>query len=105
MTDTQYYGYDGQEKLDTEPEDVVINLLESEENYNNFPIKVYIFKPMNVSKDIKRLSENLLRDLLENIDEDYSDPDGDYTKPTDAMLKAVDVFAKVVTSSNNGETD
>ena len=96
MTDTQYYGYDGQERLDTDPEDVIIYLLEGEEDYQDFPIKVYVFKPMNASKDIKRLSENLLRDLLENIDEDYSDPDGDYTKPTDAMLKAVDVFAKVV---------
>lgn len=37
-----------------------------------------------------------LNDILEGLDEEYGNPEGDYTKPTDAMKKAQEVFLKVV---------
>ena len=40
--------------------------------------------------------ETVLERMLEHLDEEYGDPDGDPTKPTDAMLKAAEVFVAAV---------
>lgn len=48
------------------------------------------------AKLAKLLSESALEDLLERLDEDYGDPDGDPTDPTEKMQQAEAAFIRVV---------
>ena len=40
--------------------------------------------------------ETVLERMLEHLDEEYSDPDGDDTKPTEGMKRAADAFVSAV---------
>jgi len=90
-----YYGCKDQERLDSSPEEVIERLMD-DESYSDFPIKVYVFKPMDIAKDAETLSKDILDDILERLDENYSDPDGDCTEPTEDMKKASIELAKVI---------
>jgi len=91
----EYYGQIDQERLDNDPGDVVIALME-DEDYSDFPIKVYTYNPREVAKDAETFSRDILENILERLDEEYGDPDGDYTEPTDSMKKASLELAKVI---------
>ena len=96
----EFYGYEGQERLSSSIEDVIEYFLEDEE-YSDFPIKVYVFKPMDAVGDIENYSKDILEDILLSLDEDYGDPCGNYTEPTDAMEKASLELAKIIAKEYN----
>lgn len=91
----EYYGCKDQERLDSSPDEVVERLMQ-DEDYSEFPIKVYVFRPMDIAKDENSLSKDILEDIIERLDEEYGDPDGDYTEPTEDMKKASLELAKVI---------
>jgi hypothetical protein len=91
----EYYGVQDQEILDSEPEEVIQRLME-DEDYSHFPIKVYVFKPMSIAKSEESLSRDIIQDVLERLDENLADPDGDCTEPTEDMKKASLELAKVI---------
>ena len=92
----EFYGYDGQERLSSEPEDVVIDLITGEEDYQGYPIKVHVFKPIEIIKDVESYVESMLDTLLENLDEEYGDPDNDYTEPTEKIKKSALDLARTI---------
>lgn len=57
-------------------------------------VTVYEYKPMDVEKYLS--AKNLVEDLLESLEDDYGDPDGDGTKPTERMIEAAEQFIKVI---------
>ncbi len=59
-----------------------------------WPIKIEEFRPMRINVAIYTTS--VLERLLEDLDEDYADPDGDSTTPTDTMREAARAFVGVV---------
>ena len=83
----EYYGDKGQERLDTDPEDTVRSITE-DEGYDDFPVKVYVFEPMDAIGEVDVYAKRILEDILENLDEDYGDPDGDIFEPTQKMKDA-----------------
>ena len=91
----ELYGYDGQEILNTSVEDVLLYLME-DDDYTNFPIKVYVFRRQTPFENLDEFSNSILEDILEHLDERYADPDGDYTEPTEKMIKASIEFSKVI---------
>lgn len=91
---SELYGYKEQERLDTDIEDTVRRVIE--DGCTEFPIEINVFKNMNITEDVNVFAKNILENLLEDLDEEYSDPDGDYTVPSEEMKKASLAFAKVM---------
>ncbi len=48
------------------------------------------------SESLNFSANQLLSEILERLDEDYGDPDGDLTQPTPAMLAAAQTFASAL---------
>ncbi len=92
----EFYGYDGQERLVDDPAEVVVALIEGERDYQGFPIKVHVFRPMDPFSDIEKYSKWILDDILETLDDEYGDPDGDHTEATEKMKGAMMELAKVM---------
>ncbi len=92
----EYYGYEGQERLVDDPADVVDNLVTGEEDYQDYPIKVHVFRPMEAIGSPTDYAIRILEELLETLDDEYGDPDGDNTKPTKKMREASLELAKVM---------
>ena len=67
--------------------DLIDNFNEGEEPET---ITIAGYAPMKV------VMPNILEMLLENLDEELSDPDGDLTEPTEAMKEAEKVFLAVI---------
>ena len=93
---SEFYGYDGQERLSRDAEDVVRDLMEDAE-YSNFPIKVHVFESQEPFKNSEKFANSILEDILENLDENYGDPDSNGTEPTENMKKASLELTKVLT--------
>jgi hypothetical protein len=55
-------------------------------------IEVYAFFPMAVKVN----PEDILSPILESLDEDLGDPNGDYSQPTAKMLRAAEHLARVI---------
>ena len=96
IMDKKYYGETEQERLDTDPEDVVSSVFDSYEAVAEYeyPFIVHIFKRQKVDID----GDYVLERILENLDDDHADPDGDYTKPTEKMKIAVEKLIEVIKS-------
>lgn len=98
-TDT-LYGTEDQERLDESVEEVIQDLLdgldEGETAKIGWPIKVIVYRRVDLSKQVVRLADIVLADLLERLDEDNSDPDGDGTEPTATMRQAARQFVSAV---------
>ena len=61
------------------------------------PVEVRVFRKMRVR--VEGLADRLLESLLEDLDEDYGDPDGftsNPTEPTDSMKAAAKQFVEAV---------
>lgn len=94
-----YYGVDGQEKLCLDPEDVVKEFLEGDPEYDEYPIEVYEFEPVDVrdSLDEDRLASDIMGSLMASMDERFGDPDDHSgTSPTENMKIAAKNLAAVV---------
>lgn len=90
-----YYGLPGQEKLDDDPFDTYTNLLENLKpgEQPTYPIKVLEWEP--IKPKVNPMS--ILDRVLEELDEEYADPDSyDNTEPNQAMKDAAEAFAKVI---------
>ncbi len=104
MTQEKLYGLEHWEKLETTTEDVIERVLEDygdplddELDRINWPIVIQVYKRMDVKHHADKIAELVLEVALERLDEEYSDPDQDGTKPTPMMLEAARAFAEVVT--------
>ncbi len=88
------YGLKDQERLDRDPETVIADLFDGTEIEDyTFPVEVYVFEPLAV----KVRWDGFLEDILERLDEEYADPEGNiYSQPTEKMEKAAKVFAEVI---------
>jgi hypothetical protein len=63
----------------------------------DWPVELMVFRPMDVKRLARYVAERALEEVLEYLDEEHSNPDGDATEPTPAMKSAADVFAKAIT--------
>lgn len=76
-------------------EDEAIESILDDYTDNNFPEKITICGYAHMKIDISYL--NPLEHCIENLDEEYGDPDsGGYSDPTDAMKDAERVFLEVI---------
>lgn len=96
--DNLFYGVQDQERLDRSlPEAIATLLFNCNSDDIRWPVKIFEHRQVDVTRFAKRLAQQALEDMLVNLDEEYSDPDGDYTKPTPAMQAAALTFAQAVT--------
>ncbi len=93
----KFYGTEEQEILDAEPGETIQRLMD-DVDCPDFPIRVFVYKRMSIAKDEETLAKDILDDIIERLDGDYGDPDGDYTEATENMKKASIEFAKVILS-------
>jgi len=91
-----YYGGDDDERYNANTLDEYLESFVDEWcSYEPFPEKITVNKA--IPEKIPSGSCRVLENLLENLDEDFSDPDfGVATKPTPAMKKAEAAFMKVI---------
>ena len=97
-TDDILYGLQDQERLDTSLEDAIERLLEDSDPADiDWPVKVFEHRRIDVTRYDLRLAKQALEEMLETLDEEHSDPEGDYTRPTPTMQAAALAFAQAVT--------
>jgi len=107
-SDEVLYGLGGQELLDEDIDELLRRLIDNNcdqpgESFDSiadrmtWPVKVLKFKRATVSESHKKsLATSALEGVLESLDEDHSDPGGDYTKPTAPMQLAARRFVDEV---------
>lgn len=81
------------ESMDEAIESYLDSQLDLEDIWSTYTLTVYGFVPSNPTK--LKLEGNILETVLEWLDEEYG-PDDDYTKPTDAMIEAEDIFIEAI---------
>ena len=91
-----FYGLEDQERLNYDPEESIVDMfdcvsLEDVEKYD-FPISINVFEPIDYTLN----AEDILESILENLDDNYGEPDGDYTKPTEKMKIAAETLARTI---------
>lgn len=100
MGNALFYGLDGQERLDSCPEDTIEQYLGGLADYSEleFPIKVLEYKQEKLwaEDNLEKYSNGILEDILERLDEEYGDPDDFGTTPSENMKKASLELAKVI---------
>ena len=92
----EYYGEIEQERLDYSKKEVierVFDSIESIEGYK-YPFVIHTFTPKNIILTI----EEILGDVLQRLDEEYGDPEGDGTMPTNKMITAAKELVNVIKS-------
>ena len=89
-----FYGEEGRERLMCDPEEVVMDVFDDLETIENFehPFIVNEFKPMEIELSAKWVVE----EILEKLDDELGDPDGDYTQPTEAMIKSAEALVETI---------
>jgi hypothetical protein len=92
----RFYGLKDQERLDESVKTCVERLLA--DGFTGWPIKVYVHQQMDVGGEFMAASiaEHAIERALDNLDEEYGDPDGDPTEPTEAMKAAALAFGRAV---------
>lgn len=100
------YGLEDWETLVESPEDALEQIVCCEQARGEswetvfsrieWPVEVLVYKPMDVTKNSASLATLALNHMLEELDELYSDPEGDATEPTQAMKEAAKAFADAV---------
>lgn len=104
--DERMYGMEGWEHLEGDVEGVMERLAEeacrrageSDEEIADrieWPVRVKEFRRMTLPR-AESIAEDVLNEVLERLDEEYGDPDGDYTSPTDSMRQMAEAFARSV---------
>ena len=110
MSDKRYYGLDGWERLENDLDAVVEKVVEDADCEPGedviakieWPLRICVFKPMETPSE-EMIVGWALDDILERLDEEHKrldeehkDPEGDCTKPSDAMRAAALALAKVI---------
>ena len=93
-----FYGVSGQENLDICVEDVIETLMNDSCNDIEYPIEIIVFRRMKITKNIKEFANRFTENILEQLDDEFGNPDDDWTKPTENMIEAGIKFAKVIES-------
>jgi len=93
--DRSYWGREEEEVLtNTDPDEAIEEILDAygPGELEDHEVTVIEYRPRGCVVD----AESILENALERLDEEYGNPDGDYTKPTPAMTAAAEAFAKVL---------
>lgn len=101
-----FYGVEGQEQLDESVKDVVESLVNGGWSYTggsgswkeiadqiSWPIEVHVYRRRALPRP-----ETILGFVLDMLDEEYCDPDGDNTDPTPGMKAAAETFVQAILS-------
>ena len=95
-----FYGVEEQERLDADPHDTFVNELsnmDEAEIASCEMIIVYEWRRIQLSEEVAKMyAKSILEDLLNSLDEEYADPDGDYTEETENMKASSEKFVKDV---------
>ncbi|MBE3087724.1 MAG: hypothetical protein IMZ71_01200, partial [Chloroflexi bacterium] len=86
-------------EMDCAIEDILDGMAMDVKNIKDLPetIEVCGFARTKLSsKSGEFWAEFVLEKLLEGLDEEYGDPDGSYSDPTDGMIKASEAFVAAV---------
>lgn len=106
----ELYGLHGDEDLNEDMDAIIERVLDDAcekvgESFDTiadrivWPLKIFVHHRTVISdKDKSYLSECLLEDLLDRLDEEHGDPNGDRTKCEPEMLAAARVFVDSVVS-------
>jgi len=86
------YGFEDTERLYSEVEDLIEDYVESSMGDATWPVTVYEFGPME-KPSAKLLAER----VVEWLDEELGDPDGDGTEVTDPMLAGMQALLDAYT--------
>ena len=94
----KFYGLDDWERLETDIEGVVDRVVGDSNSLDDidWPIRILVFRRMDVSRMAEAVAKGALNDALERLDEEHSNPDGTDTEPTEKMQEAARVFADAV---------
>ena len=87
------YGLEHQERLKSSIDEVLEDVAECTDNW---PVEVFSFRRMDVKRHAELLACHALEHMLETLDEEHSDPDGNPTEPTERMKVAAREFADAV---------
>jgi hypothetical protein len=98
------YGRDEDETLRESPEDVLDRWIddvacedfEQAASRVTWPMKVRVYRRANHWRERNGFAAVFLERILDDLNEEFGDPDGDGTKPTDAMKRAALSFVDVV---------
>jgi hypothetical protein len=103
------YGLEHWERLEMDPESVVERVLEDAcdkvgEGFDalaariEWPIRILVYKRRDIGGEAcaESIAARAIEHALENLDEEYADPDGDYTKATDRIKDAARAFGRAV---------
>ena len=95
MTRTiKYWDLEDVERLTyIDKDEAIMNILDGTDK---LPDKIEICGYVRMVPNIELLSANILERLLEDVDDEYGDPDESYTKVTDAMKEAAKEFLTTV---------
>lgn len=96
------FGLEHQETLDASVEDVVDHITDYAPRNDKealdavtWPIRVYVYRRVDVTRYANLMAERTLEDALEWLDEENGDPENS-TEPTEEMKKAAADFANVI---------
>lgn len=96
------YGYADSERLFDSPDELLEEWVERHEQDTTFdeaaaseewPMKICVFRRMDHWTSRHILAERALDRLLEDLDEEYGDHDGEPTEPSESMKRASLAFA------------
>lgn len=101
---SEFYGLLDSETLQGSPDEVLeqwvidsaCDTFEEAASFVEWPMRVYVYKPMNHWRSRNALAEGYLERILEDLDEEFGDPEGDATEPTASMKRAALAFVDSV---------
>lgn len=102
----KFYGLDGQERLKTDLDDVVSQVVDDAretigESFDvitsriSWPIRVLVYRKATMGEP-EMFADCVIEDLLDRMDEEYGNPDGDLAVATPTMREAATTFVKTV---------
>lgn len=102
-TDQKRYGLEGWEQLETELPDVVQRIIDDtwcEPGQDvmgkiKWPIRILVFRPVEI-QTAEHLGRIALEAILERLDDEFGDPGGNPTEPTDTMIQAALALGEAV---------
>ena len=97
----ELFGVEEQERLDNSIDECVLHHLDGlpfNEQEGDFDVQVLHFRPA-LPRYGERSTTDLLDSVLEALDMEYGDPDGNGTSPTPAMTKAAFEFVGIVAAN------
>jgi len=99
--DDLFYGLEHWEKLESSPDQVIELVLDDAcnkvgEDFDviadriTWPIKIFVYRRKSLGGDLhaEMIAQKAIEDALECLDEEYGNPDGDPSDPTDAIKEA-----------------